>query len=75
MVEHLALYQLYQYIPIYKQRKQVFHWFRLDGYDTVNMKLTSANLIDKKTIHTGSNESKSCNLIMFLFVFLPSLFL
>ena len=47
-VEHLALYQLYQCIPIYKQRKQVFHRFRLDGYDTVNMKLTSANLIDKK---------------------------
>jgi hypothetical protein len=48
LVEHLALYQLYQYIPIYKQRKQVFHRFRLDGYDTVNMKLTTANLIDKK---------------------------
>ena len=32
--EHLALHHLYQCIPIYKQRKQVFYRFRLDGYDS-----------------------------------------
>ena len=76
------LYTLYciNYIKIFKFSNKTNKYFigfiqcrdcniwRLGEYDTVNMKLTSANLIDRQQF------SNPCNLIVFLSFCVPSLF-